>query len=93
MSHYLVARQWAFRSEGLEYGGNVMVNPNALPLKNMLEFEFPLTIDQYKVLAVNLEGYLKVNPFSDVSLDIEAYVLNVKYKIKDGMTTFQLIAE
>lgn len=93
MSHYLVARQWAFRSEGLEYGGNVMVNPNALPLKNLLEFDYPLSVAEYRILASNLEGYLKVNPFTDVSLDIEAYVLNVKYRIKDGMTTFQLISE
>lgn len=93
MSHYLVARQWAFRSEGLEYRGNVMVNPNALPLKNVLDFSYPLTVSEYKTLAANLEGYLKVNAFSNVSLDIEAYVLNVKYKIINGMTTFQLISE
>jgi hypothetical protein len=93
MSHYLVARQWAFRANALTYRGNEMKNPNALLLNNNLNFDHPLTIAEYNTLSSNIEGYLKVNAFSDVSLDIEAYVLNVQYKIKDGMTTFELISE
>lgn len=93
MSHYLVARQWAFRANKLTYRGNEMKNPNALLLNNNLNFDHPLTIAEYNTLSSNIEGYLKVNAFSDVSLDIEAYVLNVEYKIKDGMTTFELISE
>jgi hypothetical protein len=93
MSHYLVARQWAFRANALTYRGNEMKNPNALLLNNNLNFDHPLTIAEYNTLSSNIEGYLKVNAFSDVSLDIEAYVLNVQYKIKNGMTTFELISE
>ena len=93
MSHYLVARQWAFRANTLTYRGNEMKNPNALLLNNELSFSHPLTIAEYNTLSSNLEGYLKVNAFSNVSLDIDAYVLNVQYKIKNGMTTFQLISE
>ena len=67
------------------YAANI--SPIWLPEK--YTFEYPLTYDQFKIIKANPYGYIEFYKFSD---DVKAgYIMSMEYKMKTGMTKFELI--
>jgi hypothetical protein len=63
------------------------IEPIWLPTK--YKFDYPLTYTEFKTIKANPYGYVEFYKFSD---DIKAgFILNMEYKMKTGMTTFELL--
>lgn len=63
------------------------VEPIWLPTK--YKFDYPLTYTEFKTIKANPYGYVEFYKFSD---DVKAgFILNMEYKMKTGMTTFELL--
>jgi hypothetical protein len=63
------------------------IEPIWLPTK--YKFDYPLTYNEFKTIKANPYGYVEFYKFSD---DIKSgFILNMEYKMKTGMTTFELL--
>lgn len=91
--HQHIARQWAFRSDGLRNQGLVIQQIQPLTLKYVVSFDYPLTIAQFNALSENPEYMITANPKVDAATERDCYLLSAEYSIKTGMTTFELLTE
>lgn len=92
ITNYHKIRNWLFNLSGdVKNEGRVITNDVSLKLEREYEFEYPLSYDQIKTLINNTELFITFNKGTNPGDDLQGYIQEVKFKIKTGLTKFNLL--